>query len=165
MGAKGCRDLLLCKFLAQEVTLHIFFIGLGDCLNQSVPCNGQILLNIFRNLTLLIVAQLGKAPSCHLNYIDKAHKFFIFTNRKLEGGDLTAKSRLQLYNQLSVASVIIVHVGNENQFRETVLFAKLPGLLCPRFYARFAVYNNNSGVSYADCLLHLSYKIEESRSI
>ena len=56
MLAECGGNLLLCKLLSQEIAFHIFFIGLGNSLNQGVPGNGQVLLYILRNLTLNIIA-------------------------------------------------------------------------------------------------------------
>ena len=165
MGSQCIGNFLLGKLLSQEIALHIFLTGLCNCLHQSVSRNGQVLLNIIRDGALLVIAEGGKTASCHLYHVDKSHEFFIFTNGKLERRNLTAKLSLQLYNQLTVAGVVVVHIGNKNQTGQTVLLAHLPGLLCAGLDSRLAVYYNNRCVRNADSLLYFSYEVEISRSI
>ena len=61
--------------------------------------------------------------------------------------------------------MIIIHIGDENQSGQIVLFAHLPCSLCAGFNAGLAVYNDNGSVCYADSFLCFSHEIKKSGSI
>ena len=55
MGPQSGGNLFLGKLFSKEITLHIFFTGLGNGFNEGIPGNGQVFLDIIRNLTLFII--------------------------------------------------------------------------------------------------------------
>ena len=96
MGLNRGINLVLGKFLAGEIPLHIFFAGLRHGLDQGVADNSQVLLRIFRDLAFLIIAEIRKSAARHLYYVYEADKFLIFTDRHLERRDLSSEPLLHL---------------------------------------------------------------------
>ena len=61
--------------------------------------------------------------------------------------------------------MIVIHVGNEEQARQVVLFTEFPCLLGSDFDASLAVYNDDCCICYTDSFFYFSHKIKIAGSI
>ena len=88
-------NLILREFFAGEVTFHVLFTRLGNCLDQGVTDNSEVLFCIFRNLAVLIIGQVRKAAALHLDCVYETDEFLVFADRHLERSDLSSELLLK----------------------------------------------------------------------
>ena len=83
----------------------------------------------------------------------------------MDRSHLLAETCLQLQDKLTVAGLVIIHIGDEDDPRQTVQLAELPGLDGAGLDAGLAVDHDDRRIRSADRFLNLADKIEVSGGI
>lgn len=83
----------------------------------------------------------------------------------MERSNLLAEACFQFQDQFTVAGLVVVHVGDENDSRQVVLFAEVPGFFRAGLNAGLAVDDDDSGIRDAYSFLDFADKIKISGRI
>ena len=71
----------------------------------------------------------------------------------------------QIFNNLTEAGIIHIHLSNIDHTRKIILITELPCFLGSYLHTGFSGNNDNSCIGCADCFFHFSDKIKISRCI
>ena len=162
---KRCNDLGFGEFFTVEITIHQLLTRLGNCLKQMFSVMSQIILKIIRYRTLHLFLLIYVSSCCTLNNVHVTYKLFILTDRNMKRSNLLSVQLCQSLYNLSVAGIVIVHIGNVDKSRQFILLAKLPSFLCTYFYAVLSINNDNCRICCCRCFLCLSKEVKVSRCI
>ena len=165
IGLQSIIDLVSSELLTLEITLHQLFVGLCNSLHQGSTCGIQLLLNILGDRDLFLVGSGSESAALLLDDIDIADELSVFTDRDLQGADTAAELSVQLDAQLTEGSIVIIHVGNENDAGQMVLLAKLPRSAGTRLNTGLAVDDDHRSIGNTDSLFDLAYKVKVTRCI
>ena len=83
----------------------------------------------------------------------------------MQWSNLLSIHLLQIYNDLTEACIVIIHIGNPDHSRKIITFTDLPCFLCANFYTGFTVYNDDRCICGCGCFFHFAHKIEKSRCV
>ena len=124
------------------------------------------MLNALRDVAVLILGTaVYEAASLHLRDVDEADELLVFADRQVQRSDLLAEAALQLDQQILVARLVIVHVGDEDDAGQVVLFAQFPCLDGSGLDAGLTVHHDDGCVRRADCLFHFADKVKVSGGV
>ena len=125
----------------------------------------KVLFQIIRNRAFFLFALSHIFPAGFLYDVDIADKLAVFTDRHMQRSDLLAVELLKLFNDLTIADIVIVHAGHEEHAREISLFAEFPCLFCTNLYAALAGNHDNSSIRNADSFFHFTDEVKETRCV
>ena len=83
----------------------------------------------------------------------------------MERSNLLAVQRLQVFNDLTVACIVNVHIRYEDHTWKLILLTQIPRPLRTGLNAGFTGYNNDCRIRCGYSLLHFSHEIKISRCI
>ena len=72
---------------------------------------------------------------------------------------------LQIFDYLTIAGIINIHIRNKDHTRKFVFLTHFPRTLCSGLNARLSGNHNNRSVCYRYCLFYFSHKVKISRCI